>query len=102
MDKVLSPREAFKKSYRAARWLRKKRDFDRAYWLADAASDRLIRNEGYDYGPVLNVFNAVLWAMHWRFFKPELSPPSGLSERHYGFSAGPDHFESWFERPKLP
>lgn len=102
MDKVLSPREAFKKVYREARWLRKKRSFERAYWLTEAAEDRLIRSKGYDYRSILDVTNAVLWALHWRFFKPELSPPLGLSERHYGFSAGPDYFESFFSRAKLP
>jgi len=98
----MNSREAFRQYYRAARIVRKSRRLETAYLVADYALDHLVCEENLDYKLFIDYFDAILWAIHWKFFKPVNTPPIGMSERHFGFHADENGTEVFWSRRPLP
>ena len=83
---------------------RERRNATCAFSAANRAIDAYFHNFGHDAGVqrVVKISRAVLFAVHWKYFKPAEDMPLWASEARIGLNFGPDHSESGYEKPNLP
>ena len=94
--------------YQYARNEVKVRGAESAFWAAERATHAWcdnFHNIDYSIDRLMDVSNAVLWAIHWKFFA---KTPTRLwhSERRIGFVLATvesgEESRTWFEPAKLP
>lgn len=100
---IHTARDLFRIIYKYARNEVTVRSAKTAYEAAERATDAYFFNFDMEYADldaILAAQTAVLWAVHWRFFRPE-APVSRLwhCERRLAFCLGTTSY-SWFVPPR--
>ena len=101
----MDAKSIFKSMHRRAREFKRIHPDAAAYWLSENALSDFFDDGNYGEGidRVIEISNAVLWAIHWRFCPPKHENlPLWASERRYWLHMSPERSEMGFEFPVLP